>query len=1004
MMNCRWIVVVGLLLWTASMAAAAEPANDVDAALARQFRDEVAPFLQKNCLACHGSEKQEAKLDLAPFDSVAKVTAGHQVWEIVLERLEAGEMPPEDARQQPTADERKAVTAWIRAVRKREADRNAGDPGVVLARRLSNAEYNYTLRDLLGVDLRPTREFPVDPANEAGFDNSGESLAMSPALLNKYVAAAREVADHLVLKPEGFDFAPHPVATDTDRDKYCVKRIVDFYLRQPTDLAAYFAAAWRYQHRAALGQPEATLEAIAAEARVSPKYLATVWTALTGDAFDVGPMAKLQAMWSELPTPAADASPRDAADRAAAGCRTMRDYVLKLRRKLEPQIDGLQVRGIHDGAQCFVLWKNGQYAKYRRSYDPAKLQVEGEPLGKREADADLAIPTDQDERRLHEASLARFCDVFPDAFYVSERGRDYVGKPREQQEKGRLLSAGFHSMMGYYRDDRPLYDMILDGAEQREIDRLWQELDFIASAPHRQYQGFVWFERTDSRWMRDAEFDFARAEDKDVTSEDKVTRLAQVYRDKAIDAGARGESLQAIDDFFETINAQIRWVESARLAAEPSHLAEMLKFAERAYRRPLTETERENLRAFYREQRASEATHEEAVQDMLVLVLMSPHFLYRMDLADEGEGLRPLSDYELASRLSYFLWSSLPDEELLAEAAAGKLHEPEVLLAQTRRMLGDARVRGLAVEFGGNWLDFRRFESHNSVDRERFPAFTNDLRQAMFEEPVRFLVDAIQNNRPATELLYGRHTFVNPVLAAHYGITNVSGGPDDWVRIDDVAAHGRGGLLPMAVFMTQNAPGLRTSPVKRGYWVVRRLLGERIPPPPPNVPELPADEAKLGELTLREALAKHRDHVSCAGCHERFDSFGLTFEGFGPIGEAREVDLGGRPVDTRAAFPGGREGTGLAGLQTYLQHERQEDFLDHLCRSLLSYALGRTLLPSDDSTIEAMRREMAAQDERLQTAIETIVTSRQFLNKRGSADVAAAPHPADPASDNPAQE
>jgi mono/diheme cytochrome c family protein len=1020
MMNCRWIVVVSWLLFAVSLASAAEPAVDADAALARQFRDEVAPFLQTNCVACHDSEKQEAKLDLAPFDSVAKVTAGHQIWEIVLERLEAGEMPPEDARKQPTADERKAVTAWIRAVRKREADRNAGDPGVVLARRLSNAEYNYTLRDLLGVDLRPTREFPVDPANEAGFDNSGESLAMSPALLNKYVAAAREVADHLVLKPEGFDFAPHPVATDTDRDKYCVKRIVDFYLRQPTDLAAYFETAWRYQHRTALGQPEATLEALATEARVSPKYLATVWSALTGEAFDIGPMAKLQAMWRELPALEANMPQRETVDRAAAGCRAMRDYVLKLRRKLEPQIDGLQVRGIHEGAQCFVLWKNDQYAKFRRNYDPAKLQVDGEPLGeKREPDPDLTVPADEAERREVEASLARFCDVFPDAFFVSERGRDYVGKPREQQEKGRLLSAGFHSMMGYYRDDQPLYDLVLSEDEQREIDRLWQELDFIASAPHRQYQGFVWFERTDSRWMRDAEFDFARAEDKDVTSEDKVTRLAQVYRDKAIDAGARGESLQAIDDFFETINAQIRWVESARLAAEPTHLAAMLKFAERAYRRPLSGAEREDLLAFYREQRAAEATHEEAVQDVLVLVLMSPHFLYRMDLADEGEGLRPLTDYELASRLSYFLWSSLPDEELLAHAAARDLHESGVLLAQTRRMLGDERVRGLAVEFGGNWLDFRRFESHNSVDRERFPAFTNDLRQAMFEEPVRYLLDAIQNDRSARELLYGRHTFVNPVLAAHYGITNVSGGPDDWVRIDDAEAHGRGGLLPMAVFMTQNAPGLRTSPVKRGYWVVRRLLGERIPPPPPNVPELPADEAKLGELTLREALAKHRDHVSCAGCHERFDSFGLTFEGFGPIGEARELDLGGRPVDTRAVFPGGREGTGLAGLQTYLQHERQEDFLDHLCRSLLSYALGRTLLPSDDSTIEAMRRDIAAQDERLHAAIEAIVTSRQFLTKRGSANVAAAPPPTEPASvqppastqppdnsasDNPAQE
>lgn len=1003
MMNCRWIVGVGLFVWGANLASAAEPAVEVDDALARQFRDDVAPFLQKNCLACHGSEKQEAKLDLAPFDSVAKVTAGHQIWEIVLERLEAGEMPPEDAQPQPTADERKAIAAWIRAVRKREADRNAGDPGVVLARRLSNAEYNYTLRDLLGVDLRPTREFPVDPANEAGFDNSGESLAMSPALLNKYVAAAREVADHLVLKPDGFDFAPHAVATDTDRDKYCVKRIVDFYLRQPTDLSAYFEAAWRYQHRTALGRPDASLAECAAEANVSPKYLTTVWEALAGEAYDVGPMARLQAMWRELPVPAAGAPPREAVDRATAGCRAMRDYVLKLRRKLEPYLEGLRVRGIHEGAQCFVLWKNGQYAKFRRSYDPAKLQVAGEPLGRRERDADLTIPADEAERRPYEASLARFCDVFPDAFYVSERGRDYVGKPREEQEKGRLLSAGFHSMMGYYRDDRPLYDMILNGDEQREIDSLWQELDFIASAPHRQYQGFVWFERTDSRWMREAEFDFARAEDKDVTSEEKVARLAQVYRTKAIDAGARGESLRAIDDFFQNIDAQIRWVESARLAAEPSHLAALLKFAERAYRRPLSDAERESLLAFYREQRAAEATHEEAVQDVLVLILMSPHFLYRMDLADEREGLHPLTDYELASRLSYFLWSSLPDEELLARAAAGDLHEPDVLLAQTRRMLGDPKVRGLAVEFGGNWLDFRRFESHNSVDRERFPAFTSDLRQAMFEEPVRYLIDAIQNNRPAHELLHGRHTFVNPALAAHYGITNVSGAPGDWMRIDDAEAHGRGGLLPMAVFMTQNAPGLRTSPVKRGYWVVRRLLGERIPPPPPNVPELPADEAKLGELTLREALAKHRDHASCAGCHERFDSFGLTFEGFGPIGEAREVDLGGRPVDTRAVFPGGREGTGLAGLQTYLQHERQEDFLDHLCRSLLSYALGRTLLPSDDSTIEAMRRDMAARDERLHAAIEAIVVSRQFLTKRGSADLATASHIADPAPDPTAE-
>ena len=168
----------------------------------------------------------------------------------MLERLDTQEMPPKKAKRHPQPEERAAVVAWIRDFRDDLANRNAGDPGVVLARRLSNAELDYTIRDLTGIDIRPTREFPVDPANEAGFDNSGESLAMSPALLKKYLAAARLVADHAVLKPDGFVFAPHPVVAETDRDKYCVQRIVAFYERHKVDYADYFLATWRFAHRA----------------------------------------------------------------------------------------------------------------------------------------------------------------------------------------------------------------------------------------------------------------------------------------------------------------------------------------------------------------------------------------------------------------------------------------------------------------------------------------------------------------------------------------------------------------------------------------------------------------------------------------------------------------------------------------------------------------------------------------------------------------------------------
>ena len=229
-------------------------ANPTDADLARRFSQTVRPFVASYCAGCHSGPTPAASLDLQRYTTMESVVDDFPHWALVLRKLTAKEMPPQPMKQ-PPEDLRRQVIDWITAVRKNEARKNAGDPGPVLARRLSNAEYNYTIRDLTGVDLRPAREFPVDPANQAGFDNSGESLTISPALMAKYLEAARQVADHLVLKPDGFSFAPHPMLVETDREKYPIQRIVDFYDRQPTDFAEYFEAAWRYKHRAALGRP-----------------------------------------------------------------------------------------------------------------------------------------------------------------------------------------------------------------------------------------------------------------------------------------------------------------------------------------------------------------------------------------------------------------------------------------------------------------------------------------------------------------------------------------------------------------------------------------------------------------------------------------------------------------------------------------------------------------------------------------------------------------------------
>ena len=739
--------------------------------LDRRFVGSVLPFVGSYCLDCHDQETAKGDFDLSPYTSATGVARDFQRWNLVLERLEAGEMPPKKAKRHPTPAESDDVVSWLQDLRDHEAKRHAGDPGPVLARRLSNAEYDYSIRDLTGVDLRPTREFPVDPANQEGFDNSGESLAMSPALLKKYLAAAREVSRHAVLTLDGIAFARHPMMVHTDRDKYGTLRIVDFYLRQPTDLADYFAAAWRYRNRSALGRRRAGLADFAAEAKISPKYLTTVWEALNAGE-EVGPLAKLQTLWRGLPVQERGQPEAD----VRAGCGAMRDFVVTLRAKLRPEVPNLSAPGLNPSAQALVLWKNRQMAANRRTYDPDALQIDGVVTPPATAtnkaasynrvkvrkqapsvDPDLFVPSEPTLRAQYEAAFARFAAVFPDAFYVKERARTFVD-PEEEKANGnvgRLLSAGLHNQTGYFRDDGPLYDMILDAAGQRELDRLWDEFNVIASVPQRMHQSTVYFERTDSRFLSDAEFDFARAEDKDCTSEAKVKKLAELYHAKAERTGASDQVLAAIREHFERVWAEIRRVEALERESEAKHLDALVRFAQKAYCRPLTPAERTDLLAFHRTLREQDGlTHDDAIRDCLAAVLMSPNFCYRVDLVDAAGGTRsgdnrswwrprskaaapsgsvPLSDHALASRLSYFLWSSLPDEELLARAAAGDLHRPEVMAAEARRMLQDDRARGLAVEFGGHWLDFRRFAEHNAVDRERFPAFDDALRQAMFE-------------------------------------------------------------------------------------------------------------------------------------------------------------------------------------------------------------------------------------------------------------------------------
>ena len=297
----------------------------------------------------------------------------------------------------------------------------------------------------------------------------------------------------------------------------------------------------------ALGQPAASLDTFADELKISRKYLAMIWSTLNDRREQIGPIAALRALWNELPEPGGQTGmPRVA---AASGCATSSS---SLRRQLVPEVKNLTARGISNGTQPFVLWKNRQFAANRMRYagGSSKIQIASLHLQGAAASA-LAAPSEVEIAGLYEHSFDRFCRTFPDAFFVSERARIYLDPKNDKGNEGRLLSAGFHSMTGYFRDDGPLYELILDEAGQKELDRLWQEFDFITGAPMRQYSSYLWYERAETGFLRgDEAFNFVRAEDKDAASEAKMGRFAQVYLAKARRLRASDKAIRAIEDQF----------------------------------------------------------------------------------------------------------------------------------------------------------------------------------------------------------------------------------------------------------------------------------------------------------------------------------------------------------------------------------------------------------------------------------------------------------------------
>ncbi len=494
------------------------------------------------------------------------------------------------------------------------------------------------------------------------------------------------------------------------------------------------------------------------------------------------------------------------------------------------------------------------------------------------------------------------------------------------------------TLMLYHREDEPLVRLMLDDPARLELDRLWDELHYVSQDALKVLDGLEQL------------LEFA--------TQDSDPKLFLPLR--------------------KPLEAQATEFRTRLLVTEPAHVDAVVRLAARAYRRPLEAEEEQGLRELYQALRRQEVPHDPAIRLLLARIFAAPAFLYRLETRPPGVDPQPVTDPELAARLSYFLWSSLPDAELQQIAGQQRLGEDESLRQQTRRMVRDPRVRRLAIQFACQWLQVRDFDQTVEKNEQLYPEF-GTLRGEMYEESIQFFTHLFQDDESILSILEADHTYLNARLAEYYQIPGIRG--EQWQRVEGVRGYGRGGVLGFATTLASQSGASRTSPILRGNWVSETLLGERLPRPPKNVPQLP--ETVPGDLTERQLIEKHSSDAACVRCHERIDPYGFALENFDAIGRFRQTDEARHPIKSHSQLRDGTALDGVDGLRAYLATERRDAFLKHFCRKLLGYALGRAVQLSDEPLLAEIQAKLPEHDYRVSTAIETIVLSRQFRTIRG---------------------
>ena len=982
------------------------------------------PVLNTRCYECHGGEKTKGDVDLKRLSSDPQIAKEFTVWEDVRDTVVNGDMPPKKAHAL-TPEEKSTLLGWVEGALDALAKAQAGDPGPVTMRRLTNAEYDYTVRDLTGQDLALAAEFQTDGGGGEGFSNTGDVLFVSPQQLDKYLNAARQIADHATILPgTGIIFhkqriglrGPEQFKAQAEQGLYVwYQQKAAPHLPQDFDdmrEADYMVACWRHKH---FNEP---LQKLAKDTGLKLPFLENWWTLVNATEPKSRFLDLTRVAWRELPGPDA-AKPGQIPQSVTDGTRAIQTQLLSWNNPNKPGSGVQRQQQDADGIRSYTVQSEvkGKPAAFLSIGDVGDgnkgdvalitkldLRTTKGPIDYRQW---LQKQLDEDRKAL--AANPPTAEALKKRIAECQRVQQAYGKhPKGLSIEPTTLAIAAPTVFTLPLPENATWlrgDIRLDlkNPEAEEATIQWAMTTDKPRDVTKIMPGVltIWKRQTAASNRTMGDFGVMKQAFPDMFERRLEGVASNLYRRTPgigvyYFSDAQLATLLPAQEQKQLEAMKKDWGYTAPRQLNPQQQKEwdqlvqghLHSFASQAWRRLLQDSEKQELTKLYQAGVTAGLDRESAAREVVVRTLISPHFLFKAETLPtdaKGSGDKPLSSWELASRLSYFLWSSMPDWQLRQAAADGSLLKPEVLAAQAKRMLRDPKSASLAKEFAGQWLEFNGFTAQNSVDQKKYPEFTQEIREDLYRETITFFTRLIQDDRSVGDIVAADYTYLNERLAKFYGVPGVSGGEFRQVKVSD---HHRGGLLGMGSILTKTSRPNRTSPVVRGNYLYQVVLGYSAPPPPPNVPKLPENAVK--PASLREALALHREDSACSVCHDRIDPLGFAMEGFDPIGRFRVTDEAGDKIDDSAELKDGTKFNGIEGLRSYLK-SLQGNVDTQFSRKLLGYALGRQTLPSDKPLLAEMKKALQSNNGKFSAAVLTIIKSRQFLNRRNDPTVAANP-------------